>query len=240
MAFRSSALGSSAAGGTITATPAGAAVDDYLSGIVATDSGSLTPTSPTGWVERVNNDQGAPDGARFRFADKIAVGSDSFTWDAKDSGNSYVINSANSGRNTSTPRTANTGEQNTTANASPVAVSHTGVTAANGDDVLVYMQLDQTAGVATWNFSQITNYTERQDDTALDWVTVAMDSRDNVSAGATGALDSTATLTAGTGNAGWGVIVVAIAASAGGATQAKIWPSIQQGILNPMIGRRYV
>jgi len=28
--------------------------------------------------------------------------------------------------------------------------------------------------------------------------------------------------------------------SAGGATQAQIWPSIQQGILNPMIGRRYV
>jgi hypothetical protein len=25
-----------------------------------------------------------------------------------------------------------------------------------------------------------------------------------------------------------------------GATQAQIWPSIQQGILNPMIGRRYV
>jgi len=30
------------------------------------------------------------------------------------------------------------------------------------------------------------------------------------------------------------------AAAAGGATQAQIWPSIQQGILNPMIGRRYV
>ena len=29
-------------------------------------------------------------------------------------------------------------------------------------------------------------------------------------------------------------------AAAGGATQAQIWPSIQQGILNPMIGRLYV
>ena len=33
---------------------------------------------------------------------------------------------------------------------------------------------------------------------------------------------------------------VAFQDAAGEATQAQIWPSIQQGILNPMIGRRYV
>ena len=36
-----------------------------------------------------------------------------------------------------------------------------------------------------------------------------------------------------------GVTILQVAAG-GGATQAQIWPSIQQGILNPMIGRRYV
>jgi len=37
----------------------------------------------------------------------------------------------------------------------------------------------------------------------------------------------------------WCIAAVSIK-PAGGATQAQIWPSIQQGILNPMIGRRYV
>ena len=42
-------------------------------------------------------------------------------------------------------------------------------------------------------------------------------------------------------SARWSITLAAYKnAAAGGATQAQIWPSIQQGILNPMIGRRYV
>ena len=239
MAFRGSALGSSATGGNVTATPTGVAVDDYLCGVLVDDDAAATVTVPTNWTQRVNNDQVNPNGQEMRYADKIAVGSDNFTWNCSTSAPTYVINVALSGRNTSAPRTAVTGEQNTSLNASPITVSHTGVTAAQGDDVLVFMQLDQDAGANDWNFSQITNYTERHDDTTLDWITIAMDSRDNVNAGATGTLSSTATRTVGVTNSGWGVIVASIAAAAGGVTTEYVGPIYEQGF-GKMVGRRYV
>jgi hypothetical protein len=137
-----------------------------------------------------------------------------------------AINAAFSGRNQSAPRTAVTGEKNETSNTTPVTVSHTGLTAATGDDIAVFMQLDQTVQIDDWSSSQISSYTEQQDDTTEAWITVAFDTRDNVSAGATGALSCTATRGAGTGNAGWSVIAVAIAIS--GPTTAQLVPAYTQ------------
>lgn len=200
----------------MTATPAGVAVNDYLGGCCVADNNGATITVPTSWTQRVDNDQTGPDTQQMRYADKIAAGGDNFTWNCSAAINVYVINAAWSGRNTAAPRTAVTGEQNTSVNASPITVSHTGVTAAQGDDIAVFMQLDQTLGSDDWNFSTITNYAEQQDDTARQWLTIALDTRDNVNSGATGTLSSTATQTVGTNGSGWGVIVVAIAAAASG------------------------
>lgn len=215
MAFRSSALAQGSGVTSLTATPAGVVAGDYLCGVFAQDGGASGPTVPTGWVERVNNDTVGPDGGRNRYGDKIAAGGDDFTWTVP-SAAGMLVNVALSGRNTTTPRTAVAGEKNETSNASPISVSHTGVTAAAGDDVLVFMALDQTAAADQWNFSTITGYTEQHDDSTTDWLTSAFDYRENVSAGATGALNSTATQTSGTTGAGWSVIVAAIASDGGG------------------------
>jgi hypothetical protein len=218
MAYRSSASASSAAGGTITATPPGVQAHDYLAGFYTAD-GSRTITQPTGWSTQINLDQVSPDGQSTRFSDKFdATGSDAFGWGTTDGVNVAVENAAWSGRDNTTPRSATpVSTINTTANASPISASLTGITAQNGDDIGVFMATDQDAAAARWTFSQITNYIERIDGIAVDWISgLALDTRDAVSAGATGALASTITRGAGTGNAGYSGIVIAIKAASAG------------------------
>lgn len=219
MAYRSSANASSAAGGTITATPSGVVAHDYLAGLYTAD-GSRTITQPTAWNAPISFDQVAPDGQSFRFSDKNdASGSDSFAWGTSDGIDVAVICAAWSGRDNTTPRsTAPVTTGNTTANASPISASFTGITALLNDDIAVFMATDQDAAAARWTFSTITGYTEQQDGIAVDWVSgLALDTRDAVSAGATGALASTITRGVGTGNAGYSGIVIAIKAAAGAA-----------------------
>lgn len=218
MAYRSAASASSTSGGTLTATPAGVAAHDYLAGIYTAD-GSRTVTVPSGWNTAINIDQASPDGQTTRFSDKNdATGSDNFGWGTSDGVNIACINAAWSGRDNTTPRsTTPVSTTNTSANASPISCSFTGITASNNDDIALFKITDQDAAAARWNFAPPTNYTERVDGVAVDWVSgIALDTRDNVSAGATGSLASTATRTSGTGNAGYAGIVVAIKAAAGG------------------------
>jgi hypothetical protein len=218
MAFRSAASATSAAGGTITATPAGVAAHDYLAGLYVADA-IRTITAPTAWNTIISFDLAGPDSQSLRFSDKNdASGSDAFGWGTSDGTNIAVVNAAWSGRDNTTPRsTTPVTTGNTTANASAISASFTGITATANDDIAVFMATDQDAAAARWTFSQITNYTERFDGIAGDWVSgLALDTRDAVSAGATGALASTITRGVGTGNAGYAGIVVAIKAAAGG------------------------
>ena len=216
MAFRSSAFASSSSAGDITATPAGVTVDDYLSGIMVIDGFGGTITVPTSWTQRVNNDQANPNGQNMRYGDKIATGSDNFLWNFSGAADGAVINAAHSGRNTSAPRTGVTGQQVTTLQASPMTVSHTGQTAAQGDDILYYSQTDQDVGTDQWSYSTITDYTSRHNDSSHVWMCLTLQTRDNVSAGATGTLSSTCTRTVGSFNSGSGTIVASIAAAGGG------------------------
>jgi hypothetical protein len=80
MAFRSSAITSSATGGTLTATPAGVQAHDYLGlFLVRDDTTAITIGYPTGFTEQVNADQVLPDKQTVRYADKPdASGADSF------------------------------------------------------------------------------------------------------------------------------------------------------------------
>jgi len=218
MAFRSSAKASSAAGGTITATPAGVAAHDYLAGFYTAD-GSRTITAPTAWNTIITVDLASPDGQSNRFSDKNdATGSDAFGWGTSDGVNVAVINGAWSGRDNTTPRSATpVTTSNTSANATPISCSFTGITATANDDIALFKSTDQTAAADRWNFAPPASYTEREDGIAVDWISgLALDTRDAVGGGATGSLASTATRTSGTGTAGYAGIVIAIKAAAGG------------------------
>jgi CBS-domain-containing membrane protein len=242
MAYRSSAANSAVAGNN-TATPAGTAAGDYLCGVMICDSQTPGVTPPTGWTTRVTVTNTAPDGQTMVFADKVAAGGDSFQWN-NTSGNSMVIAAAFSGRNQTSPRTAITGEKNESTNTDSFTVSHTGLTAATGDDIAVFMQIDEVTGSDTWDLAQITNYTERQDNVASQSFVhgAALDTRDNVSAGATGALSSATTCLTrpGVGTGGWSVIAVAIAI-AGTVDNSQIGAAVTQLTSGgKMIGLRYV
>jgi hypothetical protein len=213
MAFRSSAISSSAVGGDITSSPAGVQSGDYLVGLGVADRNDNPPTGLTGWTELANIDQAAPDAQTARIMWKISDGADDFTA-SFESSNCYWVVGAWTGRNTVSPHTDSQTTVSTASNATPISASLTGVTAVNGDDIAVFLELDQLAS-ADWNFSTITDYTERKDDTTLSFVTVGLQTRDNVSAGATGSLATTVTRTAGTGNSGYAGIVIAIAQAPG-------------------------
>lgn len=215
MAFRSAAYAGSDSGGDLTATPAGVQVNDYLGGLGVTDLSGDPVTNATGWTERANIDQGTPDSNSGRYLDKIAAGGDDFTWTFPANEGAMTVG-AWSGRNTSAPRTATQTTINTSANATPVSASFTGVTAVNGDDIAVFMETDETVVGNDWNYSTITNYTERIDDTSISFITLGLQTRDNVSAGATGSLATTITRTVGSGDTGYAGIVVAIANAPGG------------------------
>lgn len=226
MAFRSSAKASSSSGGTITATPTGVQAHDYLGATYVVDSNSPTLSVPSGWTNDTSNfwGSGGPDGGLQFFAFKAdATGTDAFGFsDTSGTASNSLITAAWSGRNNATPHsTARVKTVDGTSNASPISATITGITASANDDIAVWMATDQTVAAARWTFSPITGYTEQQDGVATDWVSgIALDTRDNVSAGATGSFATTITRASGTGNAGFGGIVVAIKAAAGGGTQS--------------------
>lgn len=234
MAYRSSASATVIGGSTnILATPAGVAVHDYLGALYCDDGAGGGYTVATGWTERVNNDLAAPDGQTIRYVDKLdATGSDSFTFNTgTGGGHGSLITAAWSGRDNTTPRsTTPVSTNNTSSNTSPISISATGITATANDDIAVWSNLDQQTGGDTWGYSAATNYTERQDIGGGDWAASSqLQTRDNVSAGATGALTYTATRATGSSNAGYGVIVVAIKAAGGAAPVTHFLASLGGG-----------
>jgi hypothetical protein len=235
MALRSSSS-ASATSGNITATPSGVQVGDYLGGLFSLDdsAGEGTITNPTSWTTRATETHplSTPDGHVARYADKVATGSDSFTWQATSGGPRSCVNAAWSDRNQVNPRSTNpVTTLNTTSNTSPVSATLNGITAVNEDDIGIFWWTDQTAADGRWTSSTITDYTERVDGIALDWVSgIGLQTRDNVSAGGTGNFSVTLTRTAGTGNAGYGAVVVALKCSSAAAGTHK-----STTILPPML-----
>lgn len=217
MAFRSSAAASSNTGGAITATPTGVAAHDYLCGMMIRDNTSGAVSVPTAWNAALVI-TGTADGQLYNFSDKNdASGADAFQWNTNDGNSASLVNSAFSGRDNTTPRSTTIVQTNNNSlNASPISASFSGITALNADDIAVFMGTDQNTQTATWTFSTISGYTERQDGQPVDWCSgIALDTRDNVSAGATGSLASTITRATGTGSAGYAGFVVAIKSAAG-------------------------
>jgi len=223
MAFRASSqtLRAAGVGTTLTGSaPTGTAANDYLAAFVVLDGITTdTVTPPTGWTSRGSFGfaSGVPDGSHVEIFDKIATGSDSYAFTTNVNNACVMLIGAWSGRNTTNPRTFLTvATPNTTGNATPVSIALTSGTAAAGDDIAVFSMLDITVGTDTWGFTAPGSYTE-QNDAQTTFATASLDTRDAVTAGAVGTLTVTGTRSAGTGVAGWGGVVIAIAAGAAGA-----------------------
>ncbi len=210
---------SSNTGSSTTATgnrPTGTTDGDWLLAWVVTDFAGTITGVPSGWDLVENADLSGPDGQTARLYEKVAS-SEPASWDWTLNGSVYwvVLVGAWSGRNTAGTLT-DVGTLNTSSNATPISVALTGVTAANGDDLAWFAELDKTAQLDVWSFTASpTNFTERQD-TDNNWAMATLHTRDNVSAGATGTLTGTATRSSGSGNAGFSGVVVALPASGGG------------------------
>lgn len=211
MAYRSSAIASSSTGGNLTATPVGVAAGDYLAMAFLEDTSITGLTFPSGFTQ-VSDVAGGPDGQEYRVSGKTnATGSEVFTATSTSSRQSALISAAWSGRDTTTGLTTSSATAWSGASATPITASAAGVTAAANDDVALFILGDQTSSTARWSSAAPSGYTQRQNAPAVDWVSLfALHTIDNVSAGATGSISSTLTLTSGAGQAGWAAVVLAI------------------------------
>jgi hypothetical protein len=120
-----------------------------------------------------------------------------------------------SGRNTSSPITASASTTLSSASASPVSVALGGVTAAEGDDIIHFGMIRPTTGGDTWGSAPPTNFDERAEDPRA-FRSAFINTRDNVSAGATGTITGTATIVSGTDTGAFAGWVIAIAQAAAG------------------------
>jgi hypothetical protein len=223
MAFRSSAKANASTAGNLSATPSGVAAHDVLAGLFVSDSalGSVVITPPTGWEASETVGLSGPDSHQGDWSyKKDASGTDSFQWNQNIGGAMAVVNAAWSGRDNTTPlSTAVVTTSDINSNTTPVSASFNGITASASDDLAAFKFGDQTVGADRWNWSAIAGFTEREDGVNEDWVSpIALDTQDNVSAGATGSLATTITRTSGSGNVGYGGFVVAFKVAAGGDT----------------------
>lgn len=212
MAYRSHALTS----GTYVANmPAGVQQDDYLVAFCSNDLNSSVWTEPSGWTARGNAGGFGSDGQHVAIFDKIATSSEpsTYTWTNVNSASlSSIIIVAFSGRDTSAPRTFGPTQSTAGAASSGFTVNAASGTAAAGDDIAFFVGLDTSDSGAGWGMSTPTNYTERVDN-VHSWTTVGLFTRDNVSSGAVGTLNTTVS---GGANAAYAAYVVGIAAAAGG------------------------
>ena len=123
------------------------------------------------------------------------------------------------GRHTTDPPVISTIATNDAANTTPVSVTANGVTALDGDDLLMLSIPDVRASGAANGHAAPTNYTERED-AENAWSNLAGFTRENVSAGATGSI--TATLTLSSDSSGWAAILVRIPSAAVAAGQPTV------------------
>lgn len=243
MAYRSSRA--NGGGGTDTPTvtaPLGVQADDIVILIAASDSpsASFTGTWPTGFTQFFDDDLASPDGQSVGIAWKRLTGADtSYTLTSIGSSNDWAIVAvAFSGRSTSSDPVC-VHATNTSSNTSPVSATAPTLTAVAGDDLLFAVGFDTSAGgIANNSTTPPSGYTEQQDEpSASGWAVIEAATKDNVSAGATGSVSSSTTLTSGV--AGWAAYHVRIPAAAGGggtdATVTAVPMDATGGIVAPTV-----
>ena len=217
------ASASSSSTQTVTVTPIGIQLNDIVLLSVCSFAGN-TPTFPSGFAQVPGTSPAVNDGSAALYAFyKVATATEVAASTLSATGASFggAINCVVlSGRNTSSPFTTQS-QTNHAAAAFPVTFSITGLTAAAGDDVVVFVGQDLTAGTtaATLSYTPsggFTNGTLGNDtvDTNAEWLASSVST--NVSAGATGTIAGSIAVTsgAGPGQTGYLAQVISIASGA--------------------------
>jgi hypothetical protein len=217
MAFRSvSAVVGGNSGTPITpASPPGVREYDHVLLFVAIDTGAGSViTIPPEFKLIAIATQVTPDGQTGLIAWKIASAAEPATYSVNSSGGDpTAFSMAFSGRSSRNQPTWSV-LLNTSGNASPVSVGATGITALAGDDLVWAAFMDQSAASIGTSFAPPAGYTERVD--SVNQGTTAFNSQsaatlDNASAGATGTVTGTFTMSSGT--AGFGVFLLRLPAN---------------------------
>jgi hypothetical protein len=212
MAYKSS-FNNSGAGSTIAVAVSGILEGDFVLIAVPVDSGSgVSVTWPSGFTNETKDFIGTPDGQSFAINWKYEGASPPSSYSVTiDNAPVLAFVTVLSGRSGSP--TIGTVTKNTSSNASPISATWNGVTAADGDDIILVGGADETVGTDTWSFNAPASYTLAQNESPQNFINGFVAYRENVSAGATGSLSNTITRLTGSGNAGY--IGYAIAVPAG-------------------------
>lgn len=208
--------------------PSGIVVGQPMLAILEIDNSAIgTPTKPANWTQLDLQNPATPDGMTIVLYSRIANGNEASerTWSGMSATlNQGIIVACWTGRSGTIAFQVTS---NTTANASPVTVTMTGITAQLGDDI-AWCPGGDSNGVTGWVWAAPASYSlkENQDQ---QWVPQALATRDNVSAGGTGNLAGTLT-NAGNTSAytGW---VVALRAAAAGAAAGPLGGVLTAGSL---------
>lgn len=213
MAYKTSGA-NSGTGTSVTVTLGAAPADnDIIVMLASMDYPDKTITFPAGFTSLAQGNITGPDGHNYAVAWKRAVSEGTtFACGGDTDGADYTVQVFTfDGRHTVDPPVIGTVTVNTSSNSSPVTVTAPAVTAVAGDDILWIGVADTSGHDIGGAFAAPTDYTERQD-TMFGWNTVSGASRDNVSAGSTGSISGTLTLSSGT--SGWASALIRIPAAA--------------------------
>lgn len=146
----------------------------------------------------------------FLYEKKVSDGAETFVFTLSIGKQAIIQVVALTGRHASNAAVVGTPTITNTSAASPLSVAVSGVTALAADDVLWFGQIDQVGRFETWSFGVISGYTQLQNDANNDYISSGCFAKENVSAGATGTLTSTATRLTGSSNGSWSGVVVSI------------------------------
>lgn len=216
MAYGTSTTGTGSLGGSGTASttvPAGAAIDDIMLLAINIDNSATTFTWPAGFTQ-LGISHPSADGQTSAVAWKRLTAADSGSYSITCStGGDWICQAARfSGRHTTTAPTASVATNNTN-NPNPVSVDAATITAGAGDDLAWIGGLDVTASGLGNGCTPPASYAEAQD-AENGWSNLAIATRDNASAGATGTVTGTFAVTS-TG-AGWSAFLVLLPTAGGG------------------------
>jgi hypothetical protein len=179
----------------VVSVPAGAQVDDWALLAFEHDATAPTTTWPSGFVQLANDLVCTADGGRSGCAWKRLTSGDisggTFTVTASSGTQNWTLGCGLwSGRDTSGSPVAVTTDQDTPQSAPSVSIISGDITASLGDDIAFWSAPDTGSNTVWVGHAPPTNYTEALDFTN-GWASLALFYRDNVAAGATGALTST-------------------------------------------------
>lgn len=196
-------------------TPSGTVAGDILVFGVSLDSAVSVVTWPTGFTNITGSPitQLSPDGHSFWLATKVATGSEGATLTATvlSAGGGWTAFIARyTGRNTTSPRNAQSAANNTSANTSPVTVIASSITTTIvGCDILYVAGLDGSDAVFGAAGTAPSGFAERVDLSSTNrWSNIYLADMSQVGSGATGNLSGSFTFTAPT--AGWMAFALAL------------------------------